>query len=89
MKVLIAGLIDRQERHIVEICPPGIELAFITVDCNLQEWVHAAQHADVAILVTKFVSHKHYDSLKKGSCRIILHRGGIGGLKELVRSLKP
>lgn len=87
MKVLIGGLLHKQETVIKSKCPEGMDLRFITTDKGPAQWAESARHADVCILITGFISHKISESVQKTGVKVIRFTGGLTRLKELLNEL--
>lgn len=87
MKILIGGLLHKQEAVIKSKCPEGMDLRFITTDKGPAQWAESARNADVCILITGFISHKLSESIQKTGVRTIRFTGGLTRLKQLLNEL--
>jgi hypothetical protein len=41
-----------------------------------------ARHADLVVLMTKFISHKHQETCKRVSEHVVFRNGGVSELKR-------
>ena len=87
MKILVGGLLPKQERFLRQACPAGVELRFVSIDNDPSVWASRGKDCDYCILLTKFVSHRHREKWKAAGCNVIDFSGGISGLKELLLTL--
>ena len=87
MRILIGGLLPRQEQLVKENCPKGVILSFLDSDVSPTRWVRAARQCDHTVAMTKFISHKHTDALRKAGVRFIRCPGGTSLLKDMIEEI--
>lgn len=87
MRILIGGLLPRQERLLEADCPEGVQLRFVDSDVSPAQWARMTRHCDHTVVITKFVSHKHTDALRAAKIHFIMCPGGTGLLKQMLKEI--
>lgn len=87
MHILIGGLLPRQEQLMKANCPKGVVLSFLDSDVSPTRWARAARQCDHTVVVTKFISHKHTDALRKVGVRFIMCPGGTSLLQSMLEDI--
>ncbi len=87
MRILIGGLLPRQQRVIESDLPAGTDLRFVDSNISPLQWARAAKNCDHTIVVTKFISHKHTDALRRANIHFIMCPGGTGLLKTMLKEI--
>ena len=87
MRILIGGLLARQEHRVQSHCPKGVELRFMDSDVSPLQWTRVARKCDHTVVMTKFISHKHTDALRAAKIPFIMCPGGTGLLKDMLKDI--
>lgn len=87
MRILIGGLLPRQEQLMKANCPKGVELSFLDSDASPARWIRAARQCDYTVVMTKFISHKHTAALRDAGIGFIMCPGGTTLLKDMIEEI--
>lgn len=85
-RVIVVGCFPHQQSQVWEkVRPRNIEIRFVSRDRHSGK---AARGADKAVLLTKFVEHRHQEELRSvlGRDRVHLHGGGLSSLASLLKT---
>lgn len=80
-RVLIVGLIRQQEDDLRHALGDILRLEFSKADAH-SELEDKARNADLVVLMTKFISHKHQDTVKRVNEHFVFRNGGVSELKR-------
>ncbi len=80
-RVLVVGLVRQQEEDIKRALGELLTLEYARVEHadNLED---KARGADLVVLMTKFISHKHQDIVRRVNEHIVYRNGGVTELKR-------
>jgi hypothetical protein len=82
-RVLVVGLLNQQANDVEEALDGMMNLDFIKVEGSDPSSLEAkARKADLVILMTKFISHKHQETCKRVSEHVVYRNGGVSELKR-------
>jgi hypothetical protein len=86
-RVLIVGLLNQQANEIENSLEAVLHLDFAKAETSDPASLEAkARHADMTILMTKFISHKHQDAVKRVSDHVVYRNGSVSELKRWLTS---
>jgi len=86
MKIFVGGVSSRGWA-IITAALPDADLVLGSCEKEPQRWRKQCKHCAVAVLQTKFLSHKHVEALRgAGLTNIVFSNGGINGMIEAIRN---
>jgi hypothetical protein len=86
-KVLVFGLIGSQITTIKQRFDDPLDLTFIQADHNHDGLISLAKSNDVAIVMTRFVSHPQQDKVRNNAPHTVLVSGSTSDLTNILNSL--
>lgn len=86
MRIFIGGVSNRGY-ELLRKAVPKYDLVFGDNSKEPQRWRKASRHCDIAVLMTKFISHKHVEAIRREGLTIIYTNGGVNGLIAEVKRL--
>ncbi|KNA31017.1 hypothetical protein ADU20_27200 [Burkholderia pseudomallei] len=80
-RVLIVGLLNQQEQDMTKAMGEFLSLDYAKSEhhTTLED---KARNADLVVLMTKFISHKHQDIVQRVNEHIVYRNGGVSELKR-------
>ncbi|CAK0233331.1 Uncharacterised protein [Burkholderia pseudomallei] len=80
-RVLVVGLVRQQEEDVTRALGELFELDFAKVERHMM-LADKARGADLVVLMTKFISHKHQEIVQSVNEHIVYRNGGVTELKR-------
>jgi hypothetical protein len=81
-RVLIVGLLNQQEQDMMKAMGELLALDFVKTEHPNKALEDKARHADLVVLMTKFISHSHTEAVKKFNEHVVFRNGGVSELKR-------
>jgi hypothetical protein len=82
-RVLIVGLLNQQANDVEDAMNGLLHLDFVKAEHSDPAALETkARNSDLTILMTRFISHKHQDAVKRVSDRVVYRNGSVSELKK-------
>jgi hypothetical protein len=82
-RVLVVGLMKQQEHDVRDAMDAMLKMDFIMSEGSDSASLEGkARNADLVVLMTKFISHKHQEAVKRVSEHVVYRNGGVSELKR-------
>lgn len=86
-RVLVVGLLRQQAHEVEDSMRQTLNLDFVQVENSGGSAIEEkARNADLVVLMTKFISHKHQDAAKRANEHVVYRNGGVSELKRWLTS---
>jgi hypothetical protein len=80
-RVLVVGLLNQQEQDMTRAMGEFLDLEYAKSEHH-KTLEDRAKHADLVVLMTKFISHKHQEIVRHVNEHIVYQNGGVSELKR-------
>jgi hypothetical protein len=85
VKIFVGGA-SSNARELVRRALPTYDLVFGDNEKEPQRWRAQCQNCTAAVIMTKFISHKHVEAIRSaGVTNVVYTNGGTNGLIEEIR----